>query len=155
VVPRIKGGIKTVPLCGSCHDKVHGSKNLLSTNSLSKIGLAEKKKKGELVGAVPFGFDLAADQKTLIKNQKEQDIIKAIILARLSNYGSYQIARWLTAVCISTKTKKNKKWSHAAVARIIKREASDLKTLTGTARNYKYFSKFKKHIADMDITIMI
>ncbi len=155
VVPRIKGGTKTVPLCGSCHSKVHGSKNLLSISSLTKQALAEKMRRGERVGAIPYGFDLAGDQKTLIKNAREQDIIKAMVLARLSNFSLQRIARWLTAAGIPTKTGKNKKWGHQVISKILEREAWDLKMPTGTVRDYEYFSQFRKQIADMGIKIMI
>ncbi len=155
VVPRIYGGTRTIPLCALCHSKIHG-KNLLSITSLTKKALAEKKKKGERVGAVPFGFVLAADQKTLIKSKREQDIIKAIVLARMSNFSLHRIARWLTAAGIPTKTGKNKNWGHQVISRIIERAADiNINTRKIRAVDYERFSEFKKHIADMGIGIII
>ena len=42
VVPKIKGGIKTVALCVDCHEKVHDTK--LSTNYLTRLGLIKAEK---------------------------------------------------------------------------------------------------------------
>ena len=49
VVPRSKGGTKTVPLCCECHGKVHDVKRI-SISQLSKEGLAKKKAQGYVLG---------------------------------------------------------------------------------------------------------
>lgn len=43
VVPKVKGGTKTVLLCEECHSKVHG-KNFLNHGKLVKEGLTRAKK---------------------------------------------------------------------------------------------------------------
>ncbi len=56
VVPKSMGGTKTIPLCSSCHAKVHDRKSM-STGGLTKAALAHKKSKGEVYTAVtPFGY---------------------------------------------------------------------------------------------------
>ena len=49
VVPRSKGGTKTVPLCTSCHGKVHGCK-LLNNSKLIKDALQAAKRRGVHLG---------------------------------------------------------------------------------------------------------
>ncbi len=59
VVPRSKGGTKTVPLCAACHGKVHG--HALGGRKLTKDALEAKKARGERTGSVPYGYRMAAD----------------------------------------------------------------------------------------------
>ena len=50
VVPRSKGGTKTVPLCKKCHGLVHG-KNFMNTSTLTREGLAAAKLRGVKLGS--------------------------------------------------------------------------------------------------------
>lgn len=50
VVPKILGGTKTVPLCLTCHGKVHGV-DFLNHKKLTKEGLANAKKRGVKLGS--------------------------------------------------------------------------------------------------------
>lgn len=50
VIPRSKGGTKMLPLCSSCHGKVHDSK-MISTSELTKAALAKLKARGVKLGA--------------------------------------------------------------------------------------------------------
>jgi len=45
----------------------------------TKSVLQYKKSKGERIGSIPYGFSLANDKKTLVKNRREQSIIKTIV----------------------------------------------------------------------------
>jgi hypothetical protein len=54
VIPRSKGGTKTVPLCEDCHGKVH--RKDLRIAQLTRDALALKKSRGELTGDPPLGF---------------------------------------------------------------------------------------------------
>lgn len=42
VVPKIKGGTKTIPLCQLCHSKVHGE-HMLKIQTLAKMGRRKKR----------------------------------------------------------------------------------------------------------------
>ena len=54
VVPRSKGGTRTVPLCSSCHAKAHDNHGLASTTSaLVREGLARARAAGKRLGAPP------------------------------------------------------------------------------------------------------
>lgn len=74
VVPRSLGGTRTVPLCGRCHGLVHDAR-LTSTRELTKAALAVKKAKGERVGAVPYGWQLATDGVQLERCEAEQAVV--------------------------------------------------------------------------------
>ena len=56
VVPRTRGGTKTVPLCESCHSKAHHKEKNMTTSRLTKEALKRKKEAGEFVGRPPKGF---------------------------------------------------------------------------------------------------
>jgi site-specific DNA recombinase len=82
-----------------------------------------KKSKGERVGAVPFGFDLAANGINLIPNEQEQQVITEINSLRASGHSLREIAVELTRQGIATK-EGNASWSHQAVAKILNRKAA-------------------------------
>ena len=73
VVPKILGGTKTVPLCPTCHGKVHGV-DFLNHKELTKQGLANAKKRGVKLGS----------PQNLMKQAKMKGV-KKIIENRLSN----------------------------------------------------------------------
>jgi hypothetical protein len=80
VVPKSKGGTKTVPLCGWCHAKIHGVKAMM-TSTLTKAAMARKQINGEYIGGhVPYGYSV--EDGKLIKNPTEQAVIEMIIEAR-------------------------------------------------------------------------
>ena len=43
IVPKVKGGTKTIPLCASCHSKIHG-KDLLKLDRLRREGYWKRRK---------------------------------------------------------------------------------------------------------------
>lgn len=51
VVPVSDGGTKVIPLCGDCHNKVHGAK--ISHSEVIKRALAKRKAQGLPIGAKP------------------------------------------------------------------------------------------------------
>jgi hypothetical protein len=53
VVPRSRGGTKTVPLCEPCHGKAHGRR--MNTSELTKDGLAKAKARGVKLGRPAYG----------------------------------------------------------------------------------------------------
>lgn len=73
VVPRSKGGTRTIPLCAACHGKVHG--HALGGRKLTKDALGAKKARGERTGSVPYGYTMAADGVHLEAVSEEQEVI--------------------------------------------------------------------------------
>lgn len=81
VVPVVLGGKRVIPLCETCHGKVH---NLHRKGHVALInaGLTKKRLKGEVIGTPPFGMRVGADGKTLVLDEKEQAIINQLCSMR-------------------------------------------------------------------------
>ena len=73
------------------------------------------------VGAVPYGYDLVDDGVTLLSNKSEQAVIRHIRKMRRRGKTLQSIAETLTRQGIPTRTGKSNRWTHQAVARILKR----------------------------------
>ena len=67
VVPRSRGGTKTVPLCEPCHSKAHHRKKNMNTSSMVKEGIQKAKAKGVVFG----NPNITKIQKTGVKKCKE------------------------------------------------------------------------------------
>ena len=80
LIPRSMGGSdderNLITLCGECHAKAHGVRANRRTSELARRAMATKKARGERVGAVPYGYTLADDGKTLEPNHDEQRAIR-------------------------------------------------------------------------------
>jgi DNA invertase Pin-like site-specific DNA recombinase len=91
------------------------------TRERTKSAMAIKRANGQRIGTVPYGFDLADDGATLMKNDAEQAVIRAIKAMRSAGKKLKQIADALTECGVPTKTGKSTRWTHQAVARILSR----------------------------------
>jgi hypothetical protein len=70
VVPRSRGGTRTVPLCEPCHGLAHDRD--LRIAELTQAALQAKRRKGERIGQIPFGYQLAEDGVRLVEHPGEQ-----------------------------------------------------------------------------------
>ena len=84
--------------------------------------MAHKKSKGERVGKIPFGFDLAEDGVTLVENADELRAVELIRSLRTQGYSLRDIATELDTAKIPTKDGKPA-WSHTSVKSILNRAA--------------------------------
>jgi len=84
----------------------------------TRMAMQHKKAKGERVGPLPFGFNLAADGVHLIENPQEQAALKHIARLRAGRHSLRAIAADLTRRGVPTK-RGNSQWAHTAVAAII------------------------------------
>ena len=91
VVPQIKGGSKTVPLCERCHGLVHD----VSIKSLTAEAIALKKQQRLVYPPPPLGFD-AVDGR-LVENEREQKIVRIIFAMRRRNLSLHKIAEYCNA----------------------------------------------------------
>jgi len=64
IVPKSKGGTKTIPLCMVCHGAVHG-KNTMNIKTLTKSALQAKKKQGFRTGTIPYGCKCEPDGRLI------------------------------------------------------------------------------------------
>lgn len=80
-----------------------------------------KASQGQRIGKVPFGFDLEADGKTLVRNEAEQEILGMIHSLRQSGYSLRDIANELNRT--NAPSKEGKPWTHSTIQRILSRPA--------------------------------
>ena len=92
------------------------------TRERTRSAMAVKRSNGQRIGTVPFGYDLAADGATLVPNEAEQAVIADILAWRAQAWTLEQIADELSGHAVPTKTGKSERWTHQAIARILKRE---------------------------------
>ncbi len=88
----------------------------------TKSALAVKRSNGQRIGSIPYGSDLDPDGSTLVPNEAEQAVIRDIRAMRKRGMVFAKIANELTTRGVPTKTGKSDRWTHQAVARILKRE---------------------------------
>lgn len=92
-----------------------------TTGERTREALRHKIRIGERCGKVRFGYDLAADGKTLVPNADEQAAIDLMTALRAAGSTLRQIAAELTARGIRTK-EGGMAWAHSAVGRILNRQ---------------------------------
>lgn len=83
VVPVVRGGSRVIPLCESCHGKVH-SLEREGHSLLIKEGLQKRRNQGKRVGATPYGFRANVDGK-IVEDEKEQITIQKALKLREKN----------------------------------------------------------------------
>jgi hypothetical protein len=67
-----------ITLCSTCHGAIHGMlRQPIAT--LTKTALQHKRKNGERVGSIPYGYQMAMDNVRLVEDQSEQEVIRAVI----------------------------------------------------------------------------
>jgi len=79
--------------------------------------MAYMKAQGLRVGAVPFGYDLAEDGRSLVPSAREQDTIREMEALHAAGLSFRAIAAEMNAAGIRTKT--GALWTHRQVARIL------------------------------------
>lgn len=89
----------------------------------TKEALAFKIRNGERVGAVPYGYDLGDDGRTLIPNSAQQAGLA--LMRQLANEG--QTLRQIAAAMQEAgfRSKSGKPWAHGSVAQILRRDRHD------------------------------
>jgi len=93
------------------------------TRERTRSAMAVKRGNGQRIGTIPYGYDLAADGATLVPNESEQAVITEIRAWRAAGWTLERIADELTARAVPAKTGKSERWTHQAVARIVRRGA--------------------------------
>ena len=100
VIPRSRGGTRTVPLCEDCHGAVHGKD--LRISALTRDALAAKKDRGERLGRPPFGYRVEAGE--LVPYEPEQKAVRLVAELRGDGLSIRQIVEALEARGVSTST---------------------------------------------------
>lgn len=120
VVPKSRGGERTVLLCSFCHSKAHHYKRNMSAARLTQEALDRKRRNGYRIGEIPYGFRLhKVIKKKLVKNIQEQKTIRLIIKLRESGVSARAIGDYLNNKKIPTH--KGQKWCHQTILSILNR----------------------------------
>lgn len=88
----------------------------------TKAAMSVKKASGQLVGSIPYGFNLADDGITLIANETEQKTLEVIRELRKNGMSFNKIARELEQRGIATK--KGGKWAAQTVSNLCQQVAA-------------------------------
>jgi hypothetical protein len=93
VVPRSRGGTKTVGLCLECHGKAHHRKKNMHASKLTKEAIQALKDAGKLHHRPPFGF--TTDRQGGLKATAEAGSVLTAVLMRLDGQPLRVIAQEL------------------------------------------------------------
>lgn len=120
IIPKILGGIKTIPLCSKCHSKVHNlGERRDNISTLTKIGLEKKKIKNERIGQIPFGYKLHKNNINIIEDEYEQSIINKVLELKRKGLSYSKISEQLKIHGYKNKS-GNIKWNKTQIFRILK-----------------------------------
>ena len=134
IIPKSLGGKKTIPVCSSCHAKIHcmkdGQKTRRDNHSfLTKKGLERARKRGVKIGC-PGNLTNAGRKKGRLTRSKKARTNKAnikatkfILLHIEKGYTITQIARKLNDQ--GYKTSRGKGFVHTTVRRLLDRALSE------------------------------
>ena len=118
VIPRSRGGTKTVALCVVCHGLAHGI--VMSHPFLTKDALVKKRTRGERVGHVPYGSRVAVDGVHLEEHPEEAPVVMRVGELHAAGVSTRAIAARLDeegAPC------RGVRWHRSTVRRLLDRKA--------------------------------
>ena len=118
IVPKSRGGAKTVTLCYSCHMKVHGRDSKgMNHKILTKQGLDKAKKRGVKLGSDNPAIRAGLEQRSIDTLSLLSKPLKAGI--QQCGYGKWTaIARWLMENEFKTPNGKDR-WYPATVRQLV------------------------------------
>lgn len=120
VIPRSRGGTKTVPLCGGCHGLAHGlsRETWQDTARLTSEALAKKRARGERIGELPLGRTVAADGVTLIEDPSEARAVAEALRMKTEGLSVRAIADELNRRGVPA---RGERWHPTTVQRLVGR----------------------------------
>ena len=130
IIPRSRGGIKTVPLCESCHAKAHHMDKNMDIIKLTKEALTKKKARGEFLGRPPLGFSRVAG--CFIPNDDFKGVLRCLDLL-----GEGATLRATEATLTDEYPHRN--WQHTQVGRISRMWQSSSRLLSFVEEQKKLF----------------
>jgi hypothetical protein len=118
VVPRSRGGTRTVPLCEGCHARAHHRAGNMTTSATTREALAAKRARGEHTGGdIPYGYTV--DEKgRLIKGEE------GAVLDRILELHEHGVSRRKIVFYLNRRGVKPRgaKWHKTTIDRILKYE---------------------------------
>lgn len=135
VVPKVRGGKRTVPLCVDCHAKAHHRDKKMATSELTREGLAKAKARGVKLGSArPGHWEGREDRRTIgqrrggrtssakmaqTKRDYYASLLPLMLATRRAGLSFENVADALNAG--DWKTSTGKPFTATAVFRILKR----------------------------------
>ena len=116
VVPRSRGGTKTVALCVACHSLAHD--RVMSIPRLTTDVLATKRTRGERIGQIPYGSRLAADGVHLEEHPEEACVAGLVNELHVAGMSTRAIAARLDEDGVPC---RGVRWHRSTVRRILGR----------------------------------
>ena len=123
VIPRSRGGTKTVPLCGGCHGLAHGlSRETWSDHAaLTSAAMASMKARGLYTGGrAPYGYRV--ENGALLEDADERMVIAEAKRLRAAGLTLRKTIKALTDQGMHPR--QVQRWSVSAVDRLVKIETS-------------------------------
>jgi hypothetical protein len=114
VVPVLRGGKRTVPLCKDCHNLVHDV--LCRQSVLDREAFRLKRERGEWWGHPPFGYTV--DDGQLVPLELEQKVLKRISELKEQKLSGMGVYRQLCAEGFLNRT--GKPLSESTIRRIVR-----------------------------------
>jgi hypothetical protein len=119
VIPRSRGGTKTVPLCGGCHGLAHGLNRATWSDhpALTSAAMARLKASGRYTGGQPpYGYRVDTDGG-LCRDDSECATMEVATSLRAAGLSLRQIGLELTSRGMTTRG--GGKWYASAVSRVL------------------------------------
>jgi hypothetical protein len=125
VIPKSRGGTRTVPLCLDCHAKAHNKK--MASGKLISEGM---RRSGKILGnwrrnQQQYGYRVEGDK--LVEDEREQEIINLIISLRKRKLKYREISEILENKNITNRS--GNPFSQPALFRIWKKSGQYVKTI--------------------------
>ena len=121
VVPRSRGGTKTVPICGACHAKAHHRNRNMTTSALIKTAMALLKERDGRVWGNPRITETALPASIASRKAAAREFNNKI--ARLVSgfkKAGYSLKECVTRLNdLGVKTRRGKLWTYHLLYRVI------------------------------------
>jgi|10_taG_2_1085330.scaffolds.fasta_scaffold286227_1 hypothetical protein len=122
IIPRSRGGMKTVPLCTSCHGKAHHLKKNMAISSLTREGLARAKARGVKLGN--SNWEPALEKAKHVRQSNADEFARQLgpVIDDLRNRALVQTFAELASALnrLGYKTRRNNQF-HGSTARKLER----------------------------------
>ena len=122
VVPKSRGGTKTVPLCYPCHQKAHGSTGKgLNHSKLTKEGIARARARGVKFGN-PKLWEARIEASKVLKTKANNHCLEVgeiISMFRSSGLSFAKVAQELNG--LGVKTARGRQWYATTVSNSLER----------------------------------
>ena len=126
VIPKSRGGTRTVPLCLECHGKAHNKK--MASGKLIKEGMARHRQEGRALGRpdlIRYGY--ANEDGKLVPRPDEMAVINQAVKLRKLGYSYRQVADELNET--GRRNRIGNPFSKQLVRNIFVQRAKDKKTI--------------------------